>query len=202
MSEQSLCSTSSYDHEKLPLTVPSTGSHKVKYRGDSNWDFFLDATRRHQVDLSLILPHYRARYQPIDHRMNMFVGCDDAPVKLKVCRNVPSSRFLLEIRSTKSDVTVWLPSDFKGRIQHSGKASFSAGFVNRVMQNVRFNGGVYEEGRNEDRVVIETRGHITFRMWDVATGSPECFQKETFKRFFGCSKKAPETTIDWDFLLD
>ncbi|KAG7086503.1 hypothetical protein E1B28_002456 [Marasmius oreades] len=200
MSEHSLCSTSSYDHEKSPLNAPSTGSHKVKYRGDSNWDFFLNAMRR-QVDLLLILPHYRARYQPIDHRMNMFVGCDDAPVKLKLCRNVPCSRFFLEVRSRKSDVTIWLPSDFRGRIQHTGKATFSAGFVNRVMQNVRFNGVVHQD-KNEDLVVVETQGHVTFRMWDVQTGSPECLQKETLKRFFGCSKKAPETTIDWDFLLD
>ncbi|KAL0577373.1 hypothetical protein V5O48_004625 [Marasmius crinis-equi] len=200
MSEHSLCSSSSYYNEKSPLNAPTTGSHKVKYRGDSNWDFFLDATRK-PVDLSLILPHYRARYQPIDHRMNMFIACGEAPVKLKVCRNVPCGRFLLEIHGSKSDVTVWIPSDFRGRIQHTGKAAFSAGFVNRVMPNVRFN-GIHEDGKNEDFVVIDTTGHITFRMWDVQTGSPECMQKETFKRFFGCSKKAPETTMDWDFLLD
>ncbi|ESK94264.1 hypothetical protein Moror_8249 [Moniliophthora roreri MCA 2997] len=200
MSEHSLCSSSSYDTENSPLSAPSSGSCKVKYRADSNWDFFLDAARK-PVDLSLILPHYRARYQPVDHRMNMYVGCGDEPVKLKICRSYPRSHFFLEVHGSASDVTVWIPSDFKGNIQHTGKATYSAGFINRVMQNVRFN-AIYEETKNEDCVVIDTRGHITFRMWDAHTGAPECVQKEAFKRIFGCSKKAPETTIDWDFLLD
>lgn len=34
--------------------------------------------------MDLILPQHRSRYQPVDHRMNMFVGTESGPVKLKV----------------------------------------------------------------------------------------------------------------------
>lgn len=34
--------------------------------------------------MDLILPYHRARNQPADHRMNMFVGTEGGPVKLKV----------------------------------------------------------------------------------------------------------------------
>ena len=37
-----------------------------------------------------------------------------------------------------ADVTIWLPSDFKGRIHRSSrcrKVSFSAGFTNRILRN-------------------------------------------------------------------
>lgn len=98
-----------------------------------------------------------------------------------------------------SDVTVWLPSDFKGRIQYSGRANFSSGFINRVMQNVYFSDG---NAYDEDSVVVVTNGNITFRMWDVERCAPENSHKETLKRMFGCARKAPETTIDWDFLLE
>jgi hypothetical protein len=43
---------------------------------------------------------------------------------------------------------------------------------------------------------------VEFRMWDIHTGAPESLGKETWKRMFGCGKKAPKTAIDWDFLLD
>lgn len=36
------------------------------------------------IDVSLVLPHYRARNQPLDHRMNMFVSNDEGEVKVKV----------------------------------------------------------------------------------------------------------------------
>ena len=59
------------------------------------------------------------------------------------CRSFMPSRqtkFRLEVHSTSSaDVTVWLPSDFKGHIHRSSscrKVSFSAGFTNRIMRNV------------------------------------------------------------------
>jgi len=100
-----------------------------------------------------------------------------------------------------SDVTIWLPSDFKGHIQHTGKASFSAGFINRIMQHVGFNEDVNESWCG-DEVVVKSQRSVSFRMWDVNTGAPENIHKETFKRIFGCGKKAPETAIDWDFLLD
>lgn len=100
-----------------------------------------------------------------------------------------------------SDVTIWIPSDFKGQIRTSGRPTFSAGFVNRILQNVRLNEPGAEEVYSEDDVVVVTRGRISFRMWDVRTCSPENTHKESLKRLFGCSRKAPETAIDWDFLL-
>ena len=99
-------------------------------------------------------------------------------------------------------MTVWLPSDFKGHIHHSGKATFSAGFVNRILRQVRLNESDNGEDLSEDDVVVCTHGRITFRMWDIQTGSPENCQVEALKRMFGCAKKAPETSIDWDFLLE
>jgi len=174
------------------------------------------------LDLDLILPHYRARNQPIDHRMSMFVANDHQPIKLKVvrsnliceilshpnrypstkqCRNFPRSKFYLEVQAESSDVTIWLPSDFKGHIHHTGKPRFSAGFVNRILANVHLNESDVDEFCGEDDVVVVTRGRITFRMWDVQTCRPENPHKESLRRIFGCSRKAPETTIDWDFLL-
>lgn len=70
------------------------------------------------------------------------------------------------------------------------------------MHNARINEHSFKEVFDEDEVIVETSGRITFRMWDVQTNSPELPQKEAIKRFFGCSRKAPETTIDWDFLLE
>lgn len=70
------------------------------------------------------------------------------------------------------------------------------------MRNVHLNEEVYNDAWNEDNVVIHTQGRIEFRMWDIHTGAPESLGKETWKRMFGCGKKAPETAIDWDFLLD
>lgn len=58
------------------------------------------------------------------------------------CRNFTptrSTKFHLEVYSSAAaDITVWLPSDFKGRIHRSAvcrKTSFSAGFTNRIMRN-------------------------------------------------------------------
>lgn len=63
------------------------GSHRVHYRGAGQhnlYDFALD-TERSPIDISLVLPHYRARNQPLDHRLGMFVGNDSAePIKVKV----------------------------------------------------------------------------------------------------------------------
>ncbi|KAF4615369.1 hypothetical protein D9613_003268 [Agrocybe pediades] len=193
-------STLSLEKSTLLGHIPMQGTHKVKYAGDSDWDFHVDAAQ-HSLDLSLILPHYRARHQPVDHRMSMLVANDHEPMKLKVCRNVPTSKFYLEVLAETSDVTVWIPSDFKGRIHASGKPSFSAGFVNRILQNVRINEHAVDETYEEDEVVIVTRGRISLRMWDVQTCSPENTHKESLKRLFGCSRRAPETAMDWDFLL-
>ncbi|RXW21121.1 hypothetical protein EST38_g4744 [Candolleomyces aberdarensis] len=194
---------STYSSEKSSLALlgdrtPRRGTTKVKYHGDSDWDFYLDSNNE-PIDLSLIMPHYRARHQPVDHRMSMYAGSESEPIKLKVCRTISRSRFYLEVQGSMSDVTIWLPSDFKGHIHHTGKAVFSAGFVNRIMRNVRLN----EPARNpnEDEVVVVTQGQVILKMWDVTTCSPENCTKEGLKRIFGCSKRAPETGIDWDCLL-
>lgn len=100
-------------------------------------------------------------------------------------------------------MTVWLPSDFKGQIHHPGKATFSAGFINRILRNVRINEPEIQEIDNQDNVVVFTHGHITFRMWDVQTSRPENTHKELLRRLFSCSRTTPEheAAIDWDFLL-
>jgi hypothetical protein len=36
------------------------------------------------VDVSLVLPHHRARTQPLDYRMNMHVASEEGAVKVKV----------------------------------------------------------------------------------------------------------------------
>ena len=49
-----------------------TGTHKIHYQPQQPWDFTTDADD-HPVDLSLVLPHYRARGQPTEHQMSMYV---------------------------------------------------------------------------------------------------------------------------------
>lgn len=264
------------DSQEPPSTPSSTeslldsphGSHRVKYRGAgplTTHDFVLE-TNNQVIDVSLMLPHFRARNQPLDHRLSMLVanhGTD--PMKVKVvsptlpshvrctssphrryaqCRNFTTARsakFHLEVYSSAdADITVWLPSDFKGHIHRSAncqRASFSAGFTNRIMRNVQLTqsrrpsvvsglaspdqpysdvyicapdpchredkwyGGVAEE----DEVVVNTAGQVTFRMWDVDRGEPEARCREACKRIFGfgwCSKRSSEVAIDWDFLLE
>ncbi|KAJ6582844.1 hypothetical protein B0H10DRAFT_1926425 [Mycena sp. CBHHK59/15] len=188
--------------EKQGLLHARAGSHKVRYLAGEDWDFHLDVAHA-PVDLSLVLPHYRARNQPIEHRMSMFVGNESYPMKLKVCRSYCRAKFDLEVRASTSDITIWLPSDFKGHIHCPAKSTtFSAGFVNRIMANVRLNEEHYEPVCDEDEVVVSTHGHVTFRMWDIQTSTPENTQKEAFKRLFCCARKAPETSSDWDFLLE
>ncbi|KAG6868283.1 hypothetical protein C0993_005568 [Termitomyces sp. T159_Od127] len=199
----SIHSEYSFEKENLLIQPDSLcrGRHKVKYQPREEWDFLL-ATPHKSIDLSLVLPHYRARNQPIDHRMGLFIANDSAPIKVKVCRQYPRSRFYLEIQAGTSDVTVWLPSDFRGQIHHTGQARFSAGFVNRILQNSHVNEPRFDEMCDEDGVVVCTHGRITFRMWDIQTSAPENTHKETLKRLFGLTRKVPETAIDWDFLLE
>ena len=76
-------------------SIISHGSHKVKYQPDSDWDFQLVGGQL-PIDLNLLLPHYRARNQPVDHRMSMFVANDSAPIKLKVVGHpMTHQRFLI-----------------------------------------------------------------------------------------------------------
>lgn len=69
-------------HSQLPPT-PTSGTYKVKYHADDAQDFVLDVDRT-PVDLTLIMPHYRALNQPIDHKMSMFVVNRFGSTKLKV----------------------------------------------------------------------------------------------------------------------
>lgn len=178
------------------LRHEAMGTHKIHYKESCDWDFVLETTK--VIDMSLVIPHYRARHQPIDQRLRTFVGADASPVKLKICRPVPRCKFILEVQATTSDVTIWLPSDFRGHIRHSGKASFSAGFVSRMIANVRFNEA--DEKWTGDEVVVHTEGMVTFRMWDVHTNAPENMRIENLKRIFHRSRKTSH--INWDFLLD
>ncbi|KAH9857612.1 hypothetical protein C2E23DRAFT_865410 [Lenzites betulinus] len=236
-----------------------TGSHRVKYMGageHASHDFTLETDDR-AIDVSLVLPHYRAHNQPYDHRMSMYVGTEcGSSMKVKVCRKFTPTRptnFKLDVHSASgADVTIWLPSDFKGHIHRSSackKVVFSAGFTNRIMRNVcltqsrrpsvismsdhaayRFSeiyvsdgpraGDRDKEKRSafplgfgfppadapeEDEVVVETSGTVTFRMWDIHRGEPEARCREACKRAFGlgwCSKRSNEVAIDWDFLLE
>ncbi|KIL68551.1 hypothetical protein M378DRAFT_8607 [Amanita muscaria Koide BX008] len=200
MSDHSLCSYNE-KYQFLPLTC--TGTCKVKYRPEDDWDFYLDMSHMQKpIDMSLILPHYRARHQPVNHLMSMFVASETSHMRLKICRPALSSRFYVELRAVSSDITVWLPSDFKGKIYYTGKAKFSAGFVNKIMGNVSFNDDLLCNPCTEDVAVVSTSGHVTFRMWDVRTCSPEVAHKEAMRRMFACVRKAPETAINWDFLLE
>lgn len=71
----------------------------MKYNPDEDWDFHLENAHS-SVDLSLALPHYRARNQPVEHRMNMFIGSEVAPIKVKVVRYTqPSPPMLSDPRN-------------------------------------------------------------------------------------------------------
>lgn len=59
------------------------GTRKVKYTPSAEWDLAVE-TRQRSIDLTLVLPHYRARNQPIDHRMAMLLASDAAPIKAKI----------------------------------------------------------------------------------------------------------------------
>ncbi|TRM59931.1 hypothetical protein BD626DRAFT_436491 [Schizophyllum amplum] len=200
-SEYSTLDTKSF----LIHKVPPPGTYKVRFSG-ARWDYYLDVPQAGEtIDMSLVLPHYRARNQPIDHRMNIFVGNETGPVKLKICRNVPRTRFCLEVAASTSEVTVWLPSDFRGSITHAGKATFSAGFVNEVLPSARINQKTFDiadEEADEDVVIVSTQGVVNFRMWDVRSCAVENPQRETIKRMFGRKRRTIESPAHWDFLIE
>jgi len=137
----------------------------------------------------------------------MFIASLSAPVKLKVCRAFPRMKFYLEVQGGLSPVTLWLPSDFTGRIHlacsSAHKPTFSPGFVNSILPHVRINAEEVCAYDGEDEVVVRTTGKVTLKMWDIAAGAPERKSRERWRRLLGCSSmKTPEATIDWDFLLD
>lgn len=172
------------------------------------------------VDVSLVLPQHRARTQPLDYRMTMYVA-SEGDAKVKVCRPMTSHRcaFNLQVVSgSSSDVTVWLPSDFDGTIYLQSKGgsgrrprlTISPGFSNHILKNAKvwldsqLLGGESEtiSSGGSDLVDITTSGTIHLKMWDVRTSAPEVKSKETFAKFFGLTKKKPTTQHNWDFLLE
>jgi hypothetical protein len=192
----------------------------------------------HPVDLSLVLPHYRARNQPTGHRMSMFLHSrgeiksmivstvnvsDIATTKSPTqCRQSSRTPFFLCVHSSSAaPVTLYLPSDFCGKISVSSsqtKLSLSAGFSNHVIPRVRFARlpGSREKKMNEidedgsDQVEIHATGPITLRMWDVVEGAPEKVAREAWRKM--CRRATSSKNlraeqrarqgIDWDFLLD
>lgn len=187
-----------------------TGTHKIHYRAAEMWDFTAGASSSsaaQPIDLTLVMPHYRARNQPVEHKMSVLLESVDAPIKAKICRQQHRSYFYLHVSAQSSDVVLYLPSDFKGQIHHRTKISFSAGFANRVMPHVSFNEMRRGDDLRSDLVVIDTQGSITLRMWDVDTGTVESKGKEVLKRVFGRSSAAEKKVhssqgVNWDFLLD
>jgi hypothetical protein len=215
----------------------STGTHKVHYQPQQQWDFIADAEEL-PVDLSLVLPHYRARNQPTGHRMSMFVHSrgeiksmivstinepDITTAKSPMqCRQSSRTPFFLSVHSSSTaPVTLYLPSDFGGKISLSAsqtKVSLSAGFSNHVIPRVRFAriAGPREKKMNEfdedgsDEVEIHAAGPITLRMWDVVEGAPERIAREAWRKI--CRRAISSKNlradhrarqgIDWDFLLD
>lgn len=119
------------------------------------------------------------------------------------CRPVHRAHFYLEVQSHTADITLYIPSDFRGDIRFVGsKPSFSGGFMNHIANNVRLNPQRRVGDPVADEVVIGTKGRIQFRVWDVKTGAHESRSRETLKRVFGGTKRSSNAPIDWDFLLD
>lgn len=126
--------------------------------------------------------------------------------------------FYLQVASTSSDVTVWLPSDFDGTIYlqskdgsgHRPRLIISPGFSNHILKNSNLyldgqrSGGETGAGATDgpDLVDITTSGTVHLKMWDVWTCAPEVKSRETFVKLFGLTKKKPTNHLNWDFLLE
>jgi hypothetical protein len=215
-------SSSLYSSDDSPKHFGSlcTGTHKVHYQPQQQWDFISD-TDEHPVDVSLVLPHYRARNQPTGHRMSMYIH-GRGEIKSVVCRQSSRTPFFLCVHSSSTaPVTLCLPSDFSGKIGFSSpqaKVSLSPGFSNKVISRVRFArisspqekkmNRIDEDG--SDEVEIHAAGNITLRIWDVVEGAPESVAREAWRKM--CRRatssknlRAEQRTrqaIDWDFLLE
>jgi hypothetical protein len=83
----------------------STGPHKVKYHGTGeDWDTTIENEKG--VDVSLVLPQHRARTQPLNYRMNMFVT-SEGDIKAKVVSNSSA----VKAPDTQSDGIPTVPSN-------------------------------------------------------------------------------------------
>ena len=138
------------------------------------------------------------------------------------CRQSFRTPFFLCVHSSSTaPVTLYLPSDFCGKISFSSSqpnVSLSAGFSNHVAPRVRF--ARIPDPRDEktnkidddgsDAVEIHATGLITLRIWDVVGGAPEKIARETWRKM--CrratssknlrAEQRAQQGIDWDFLLD
>ncbi|KAI0032332.1 hypothetical protein K488DRAFT_85939 [Vararia minispora EC-137] len=224
---ESTGSASSSEYESYWPETPSSpayhhtsskvvGPHKVHYQPHSAWDHVVSAEPSEPsepIDIELMLPHYRAHNQPLNHRMSMYIR-SQGEVKAKVCRR-NRSPFLLRVDSTSSaPVTIYLPSDFSGTIRfpmRDSRLTLSAGFTNCIRPRVRFFTSARNEDTNaitEDELEVYAAGPVQLRMWDVLEGAPERIAREAWRKFCrrASSKnlRAPADTrpIDWDFLLD
>lgn len=194
--------------------------HRVHYNPDSLWAYELHASghakTRKPVEIDLLLPHFRATNQPKDHPLRMYIGNHHAPIHAKIvslvmcifastpadrllqCRTVSRTKFLLEINGGSSDVVCYLPSDFKGHIMFSGRAAFSYAFKDLVRPHCSFN-EVVPNKHHGDVVVINTRGNITFKIWDIESGSAEPDNAHRATSAYNRRSPSPQ---EWDFLLD
>jgi hypothetical protein len=71
-SPHSSCSLSSDEDSPKHFGSRRMGTYKIHYQPQRQWDFTTEADD-HPVDLSLVLPHYRARSQPAGHQMSMYI---------------------------------------------------------------------------------------------------------------------------------
>ena len=123
------------------------------------------------------------------------------------CRHCFHRPFHLEVAGGSSDVTIWIPSNFKGFILYGTGASqitFSAAVVTNILPNACVNRPV-PKGWNGDLVEIRTSGNISFRVWDIFSKAPEEPQKlHGWRKMFGGAEKRPPPTPtwNWDFLIE
>lgn len=69
---------------------PLVGSHAVRYQPGSAWDCVVESGSD-SIDVALTLPHFRARHQPADHRLNMLIATRSSPIRAQIVRHLHSS---------------------------------------------------------------------------------------------------------------
>ncbi len=132
------------------------------------------------------------------------------------CLNRP---FNLQVVAGTSDVTLWIPSNFKGFITYVAgdkgrkSASFSPAFVDCIVPHACINRPVPKAWAG-DRVAVQTTGSVTFRVWDVFAKAPE--KTDVWRKVFGSSGGATvmgdnrrastqsqkDEGMNWDFLIE
>ncbi|KAI0045151.1 hypothetical protein FA95DRAFT_1495930, partial [Auriscalpium vulgare] len=171
---------------------------KLHYLPRQQWDFVADADDQ-SIDLSMIIPHYRAHNQPNDYRLSMHIHSRQGEIKTTVCRKSPRSPFFLFVHSSSTaPVTLYLPSDFCGVIRLPSRkqnVSLSPSFSARVLPRVHWRsaGGAgsmrksslfedEDEHGRADEVEVCAAGPLTLRVWDVVEGAPERPARESWRK--------------------